>query len=90
MSTMDALLYLTHDSQSALDSGHESRLVSLDFSSAFDRVNHKALLYKVRSLGIGGSLHNILSGLLSHRRQRVSVDGFFWTIYSGEVRRSSG
>ena len=77
LSTMDALLYLTHDSQSALDSGHESRLVSLDFSSAFDRVNHKALLYKVRSLGIGGPLLNILSDFLSHRRQRVSVDGCF-------------
>ena len=57
LSTSDALVCITHDIQVALDAGYESRVISLDFSSAFDRVNHKALLSKVRSLGIGGRFH---------------------------------
>ena len=77
LSTSDALVKLVHGAQLSLDRGHESRLVSLDFSSAFDRVNHKALVYKLQLLGIGESVLNILSEFLTERRQRVSVDGSF-------------
>ena len=77
LGTNDALMHIVHNAQSSLDSGHESRLVSLDFSSAFDRVNHKALIYKLKLLGIGGSVLGILTDFLSERRQRVSVDGSF-------------
>ena len=77
LGTNDALMHIVHNSQSSLDSGREVRLVSLDFSSAFDRVNHKALLYKLRLLGVGGSVLGILSDFLAERKQRVSVDGCF-------------
>ena len=77
LSTSDALLFITHNLQASLDAGHESRLVSLDFSSAFDRVNHRALLFKLRNLGIAGCFLNILTDFLTNRRQRVSVDGAF-------------
>ena len=40
LGTNDALLMLVHEMQSALDRGHESRLVSLDSSAAFDTVSH--------------------------------------------------
>ena len=30
-------------------------MVSLDFSTAFNRVNHRVLIYKFRLLGLGGS-----------------------------------
>ena len=73
--TCDALTYLVHQLQSNLDAGRETRLVSLDFSSAFDRVNHKALLYKLRAMGIGGPFHSILNEFLSNRKQQVVVDG---------------
>ena len=36
LGTCDALLHLTHDLQLALDKDFESRVVSLEFSSAFD------------------------------------------------------
>ena len=36
----DALLCKSHSLQSALESGQESRIVQIDFSAAFDRVNH--------------------------------------------------
>ena len=77
LSTYDAFVCITHDMQIALDAGYESRVISLDFKSAFGRVNHKALLSKVRSLGIGGRFHQILSEFLTDRRQRVTVDGCF-------------
>ena len=77
LSTSDALLLINHDIQLSLDAGHEARLISLDFSSAFDRVNHKALLFKLRNLGFGGQLFSILSEFLTNRSQRVSVDGCF-------------
>ena len=49
-------------------------MVGLDLSAAFDRVNHKALIYKLRHLGIGGSFLNILIEFLADRKQRVVVD----------------
>lgn len=79
LGTCDALLTLTHGLQSSLDRGHESRAVAIDFSSAFDIVNHKALLYKLQLYGIGGNLLSIFKDFLTNRTQRVSVDGTFST-----------
>ena len=39
--TCDALLCVPHTLQSALESGQEARIVQIDFSAAFDRVNHQ-------------------------------------------------
>ena len=39
LSTCDALLFVFHTLQSALESGQEARIVQVDFSSAFDWVN---------------------------------------------------
>ena len=75
VSVCDALLDVTHCAQLAFDAGWESRLVSLDFSSAFDKVNHRGLLYKLRSLGVGGHFYNIVANFLTDRKQRVVVDG---------------
>ena len=45
------------------------------FSAAFDRVNHLDILYKLCSVGIGGSVLSILTQFLSNRSQHVMVDG---------------
>ena len=71
----DALLTISNFVQKALDLGQEVRMIGLDFSAAFDRVNHNALLYKLRQLGVGGPFFNILLEFLSNRTQRVVVDG---------------
>ena len=42
LGTCDALLCLSHTLQSALESGQEVRIVQIDVSAAFDRVNHQA------------------------------------------------
>ena len=41
LGTCDALLCVSHTLQSALESGQEARIVQIDFSAAFVRVNHK-------------------------------------------------
>ncbi|MEL7520149.1 MAG: reverse transcriptase family protein, partial [Cyanobacteria bacterium J06553_1] len=77
LGTCDALLDLTCHLQQDLDNGCETRIVQLDFSSAFDLVNHKALIFKLKGLGIGGWVLDALQCFLSDRKQRVVVDGVF-------------
>ena len=71
----NALLCMSHTLQSALESGQEARMVQIDFSAAFDRVNHLDILHKLCSVGIGGSVLSILTQFLSNRSQHVMVDG---------------
>ena len=40
LGTCDALLFVSHTLQSALESGQEPWIVQIDFSAAFDKVNH--------------------------------------------------
>ena len=49
--------------------------MQIDFSAVFDRVNHLGILYKLCSVGIGGSVLSILTQFLSNRSQQVMVDG---------------
>ena len=42
--TCDALLCVSHTLQSALENGQEAWIVQIDFSAAFDRVNHLGIL----------------------------------------------
>ena len=50
-------------------------IFQIDFSADFDRVNHQGILYKLCSVGIGGSVLSILTQFLSYRSQHVMVDG---------------
>ena len=55
LDTCDALLCVAHTFQSALEMGQEARIVQIDFSAAFHRVNHQGFLFKLCSVGVGGS-----------------------------------
>ena len=46
-----------------------------DISKAFDRVWHKRLLFKLKWVGINGSLFDWFSNYLSDRKQRVVIPG---------------
>ena len=65
----------SHTLQRALESGQEARIVEIDFSAAFDRVNHHFILYYLCSVGIGGSVFSILTQFPSNQSQKVMVDG---------------
>ena len=73
--TADALLTFTTDVQKALSEGKEVRAVAIDFSAAFDKVNHKGILYNLQSIGVGGKFLDLCQSFLSCRQQYVTVDG---------------
>ena len=75
LGTCEALLCVSHTLQSALESGQEGMIVQIDFSAAFYRVNYQGILYKLCSVGIGGSVLSILIQVLSNRSQHIMVDG---------------
>ena len=75
LGTCDALLSVSHTLQNALESWQEARIVKIDFSAAFDRVNDQGILYRLSSVGIGGSVLSVLTQFLSNRSQFVLVDG---------------
>ena len=75
LGTCDALLDIVSAGQKELDGGRELALVQLDFSAAFDRVNHAGLLFKLRNVGVGGSVLAVLQCFLSCRTQCVKIDG---------------
>ena len=58
-----------------LQSAQEARIVQIDFSAAFARVNRRSILYKLCSVGIRGSVLSILTQFLSNQSQYVMVDG---------------
>ena len=73
--TCDALLCVSHTLKSALESRQGARIVQINFSAAFDRVNHQGISYRLSSVGIGGSVLSLLTQFLSNRSQYVLVDG---------------
>ena len=74
LGTCDALFCVFHTLQSALESGQEARVVQIDFITAFDRVNHQGILYKLCAVGIGDTVLSILTQFLSNRSQHVMVN----------------
>ena len=65
------------------------RIVQIDFSAAFGRVNHQGILYKLCSVGIGGPLLSILTQFLSNRSHRVTVGGSRSTLVKRCVRSAA-
>ena len=59
LGTCDALLCMSHTLQSPLKSGQEARIVQIDLSAAFDRVNHQGIFYKLCPVDVGGSVLSI-------------------------------
>ena len=58
-----------------LDEGKQMDMIFLDFSKAFDLVNHTMLLHKLKKLGFSGKLFDWLSDYLCNRNQRVVLNG---------------
>ena len=59
-----------------VDDGSPVDVVYLDFQKAFDKVPHQRLLLKlVKAHGIGNDVINWIEKWLTHRKQRIIVDG---------------
>lgn len=58
-----------------LASGANADVLYLDFAKAFDKVDHKLLLEKIKSIGITGKVYDWIKSFLSDRKQYVMVNG---------------
>ena len=66
----NAMLTISHHLQKSLDTGMESYIVQLDVSATHGRVRHSGgLLFKLKSIGVGGSVMSICREFLSNRGQ---------------------
>ena len=74
-STVNQLVDIYNTFCKALDNGLEVRAIFCDISKAFDRVWHKGLLAKLKSVGITDSLLNWFQNYLRDRKQRVVLPG---------------
>ena len=58
-----------------MDDGSLVDVIYLEFQKAFDKVPHQRLIRKLKSHGMGNVIINWIEQWLTHRRQRVVVDG---------------
>ena len=64
-----------HDWAASMNKRHQTDLILLDFSKAFDCVPHQRLLHKLNYYGISGPTLNWVKSFLSDRTQHVSIHG---------------
>ena len=69
------LIQLVEDLAGNLTSGKQSDLILLDFSKAFNKVNHLKLLYKLQAHGVQGKTLGWIESFLIGRTQCVVLDG---------------
>lgn len=74
-STVYQLIHIVDNIYNNLDNKRDVCAVFLDITKAFDKVYHKGLLFKLKQLGIEGTLLQWLDSYISQRSQRVVVNG---------------
>ena len=72
-SCRNQLLAITHEIFETFDCNPSLKVKSvfLDVSKVFDKVWHRGLIYKLKSIDISGELYNFLENYLAGRYQRV-------------------
>ena len=75
-STSHALIHMTETIRAALDSGHVTCGIFVDFQKAFDTVNHEILLKKLEHYGFRGRVNDWFRSYLTDRKQKVVINGF--------------
>ena len=69
------LIQLVEDLARNMTSGKQTDLILLDFSKAFDKVNHLKLLYKLQLHSVQGKTLGWIESFLMGRRQTVVLNG---------------
>lgn len=73
-STEDAICSLVETLYNSLDKKIPAACIFVDLSKAFDTVNHKKLLSKLKFYGVRGLTYKLLESYLSERKQYVTID----------------
>ena len=86
-----ALIKITDDILDSIDESEVSILTLLYFSKAFDTVNHRLLLEKLKILGFSQLSRDWVSSYLTDRYQKVVVkdDGSSWVKIKNGVPQGS-
>lgn len=74
-STTTALLHITDEIINACDKGKTTMLVLLDYSKAFDTINHEILCAKLEHYNFDNNSVNFIKSYLSDRTQKVKLNG---------------
>ena len=84
-STSHALVSVLHHWSTALDSGNSVRALFVDYSKAFDRVDHNVLLNEMVAFGVPKPVIRWLFSFLKDRQQGVKLGSFFsdWARITG-------
>ena len=72
-STVTALLNITEDIYNALDDSELTVLVLIDYSKAFDTINHRILFAKLKALGFHSDAISWIVSYLTDRKQKVKT-----------------
>ena len=90
-SSVNQLVFITHEIYKSFDEGHEVRGVFLDISKGFDKVWHDGAIFKLTQNGMSGDLLKLLRDFLSERIQRVVPNGqaSTWTNVTAGVPQGS-
>ena len=70
-----ALIELTDNIRTLIDSGNIVFSLFIDFSKAFDTVDHEILLYKLNHYGIRGHANILFKSYLTNRTQYTFANG---------------
>ena len=74
-STVTQLLSTLTQVNLNIDTGLRTDLIYFDLAKAFDSVPHNLLIHKLKIFGFNGPLLTWMSNYLSHRKQRVTING---------------
>ena len=69
------LIQFTQDLYNTLNEKGQTDVIVMDFSKAFDKVDHQRLLLKLHRLGINNKVISWIQSFLSNRSQSVVLDG---------------
>ena len=74
-SCVTQLLEFLDNLTEALDQGDGVDIIYLDFSKAFDKLQHRRLMKKIWGYGTRGKVYKWIKEFLANRSQQVVVDG---------------
>jgi len=69
------LIGFTQEIFDNMENGKQTDVIVLDFSKAFDKVDHQLLIYKLLTLGVNIKTTNWIESFLTNRNQTVVVEG---------------
>ena len=73
ISTLDAIIHITEFIYNALNNKNSILNILIDYSKAFDTVNHRILLRKLKRDGVTGIALKLFESYLQNRQQTVSI-----------------